>query len=313
MSADVNAARQLQSRAVLGVGLMILGLALYALADAFIKHLMCTYSVPQATLLRSVTRFLPLFIATFFQGGPIRILYSQHPSKHAARLAINLAYTLTFMFAISMGSLTTIYTVSYTSPLFMIILGALMLKEKVTRDRWIAVGIGLIGVVIAMRPGSNVFESVAIVVLLGTFLGAVNKIFMRRLAATEHSLAIAMYPNVVMILVMIPVILLFSPWKPMPLAHWGLFGCMGILTASGQYCIAQSLRYAQASTLAPIDYSTFFWVVALDFYWWDKTPTTHALIGAAVIVGSNLYILFQTRREEAAKKAAAAAVSVSPV
>ncbi len=307
MSADANGDRKLQNRAVLGVGLMILGLALYALADAFIKHLMATYSVPQATLLRSITRFLPLFAATFFHGGPLRVLYSQRPLNHAARLAVNLAYTLTFMFAISMGSLTTIYTVSYASPLFLIVLGAVALKEKVTRDRWIAVGIGLIGVLIAMRPGSNVFEMVAIVVLLGTFLGAVNKILMRRLAATEHSLAIAMYPNLVMILVMIPVILFFSPWKPMPFSHWGIFGCMGILTASGQYCIAQSLRYAQASTLAPIDYSTFFWVVALDFCWWDKTPTTHALIGAAVIVGSNLYILYRTRREEAAKKATASA------
>lgn len=299
MTASAGADRKLHNRAMLGICLMILGLALYALADAFIKHLMSVYSVPQATLLRAITRFLPLFVASFFQGGVLNVLYSKHPQQHMVRLAVNLAYTLVFMFAISWGSLTTVYTVSYTSPLFMVILGGIVLREKVTSDRWIAVAIGLVGVIIAMRPGSDVFEVAALLVLLGTFLGAVNKILMRRLAATEHSLAIAMYPNLVMILVMLPVVLFWKPWQPMPLQHWVLFGCMGILTASGQYCIAQALRYAQASALAPVDYSTFFWVVALDFAWWGKTPATHAIAGAGVIVASNLYILYRNQKAKA--------------
>lgn len=314
MTADMNAQRTLHNRTVLGVGLMILGLALYPLSDAFIKHLMGTYSVCQATLLRAVTRIVPLLIATFFQGGPYKVLYSQRPSSHLVRLAVNLVYTFAFMFAFSLASLTTIYTFSYTSPFFMILLGALMLKEKVARERWIAVGIGLIGVIIAMRPGSNIFESAALLVLFGTFLGALNKILMRRLAATEHSLAIAIYPNVVMIAAMGILALIssiapgyLSPyftlvWKSMPWSHWGLFAIVGALTAGAQYAIAQSLRFAQASILAPIDYSTFFWVVALDFAWWDKTPDSYNLIGTAVIVGSNLYILYRARKEEAMKR-----------
>jgi S-adenosylmethionine uptake transporter len=319
MSLEASADRKLQNRAVLGVILMILGLALYPLSDAFIKHLMGTYSVCQATLLRAVTRLVPLLIATFFHGGPRKVLYSKHPSNHVVRLTVNLVYTFSFMFAFSLASLTTIYTFSYTSPFFMIVLGALMLKEKVTRERWIAVGIGLIGVVIAMRPGSSVLESAALLVLFGTFLGALNKILMRKLAATDHSLAIAIYPNIVMIAAMVVLAWLSAAlpgalpphftlvWKPMPWSHWGLFAIVGALTAGAQYAIAQSLRFAQASVLAPIDYSTFFWVVALDFTWWNKTPDTYTLIGASVIVGSNLYILYRTRKEEAAKRAASLA------
>ena len=319
MTTGVGADRMLHNRALLGVGLMILGLALYPLSDAFIKHLMGTYSVCQATLLRAVTRLVPLFMATYFHGGPRKVLYSARPSTHVTRLTVNLVYTFSFMFAFSLASLTTIYTFSYTSPFFMIVLGAVMLKEKVTRERWIAVGIGLIGVVIAMRPGSSVLESAAFLVLFGTFLGALNKILMRRLAATEHSLAIAIYPNVVMIAAMaiLAILSAYTPhllsshftlvWKPMPWSHWGLFAIVGALTAGAQYAIAQSLRFAQASILAPIDYSTFFWVVALDFTWWNKAPDSYTLIGAAVIVGSNLYILYRTRKEEAAKKAVLAA------
>jgi drug/metabolite transporter (DMT)-like permease len=186
-----------------------------------------------------------------------------------------------------------------------------MLKENVSRERWIAVTVGLVGVIIAMRPGTNMFEAVALIVLLGTFLSALNKILMRRLAATEHSLSIAIFPNLVMILAMAPCLLFLEPWKPMPLEHWGLFAVVGVIAAVGQYAIAQALRFTQASILAPVDYSTYFWVVALDFFWWNKSPDRYMVIGAIVIVGSNLYILYRTRREEAAKKAAALTASGS--
>jgi drug/metabolite transporter (DMT)-like permease len=282
---------------------MIGGLALYPLADAFIKHLMGTYSVPQATFLRSITRLVPLLIATFFQGGPLQVLATKHPKRHLFRLCVNLIYTYCFMYAFSMCSLTSIYTLSYTSPFFMIVLSAIMLKETVGKERWLAVAVGMIGVIIAMRPGSGVLELASLLVLLGTFLGALNKILMRRLAATEHSLAIAIYPNIMMIIVTLPI--LFSSWQPMPWSHWGLFAIVGAITAAGQYAIAQALRFAQASTLAPIDYSSFFWVVALDFFWWNKTVEWTTLLGAAVIVGSNLFILYCTRREEAKKALAA--------
>ncbi len=304
MSAETGSNRKLQNRAVLGVLLMIAGLALYPLADAFIKHLMGTYSVYQASFLRSFTRVIPLFITVFFQGGIRKVLGTNHPQRHFVRLAVSLAYTLCFMFAMKQGSLTIVYTLSYTSPFFMILLSAWMLKENVSRWRWIAVAIGLVGVIVAMRPGTNMFESVALIVLLGTFLGALNKILMRRLASTEHSLSIAIYPNIVMILAMLPCLMFLEPWKPMPLEHWGLFAIVGVITAVGQYAIAQALRFTQASILAPVDYSSYFWVVALDMFWWGKSPDSFMIVGAVIIVGSNLYMLYRTRREEAAKKAA---------
>jgi drug/metabolite transporter (DMT)-like permease len=291
----VDGSRKLQNRALIGVLLMIGGLALYPLSDAFVKHLMSIYSVQQTTFLRAITRLVPLFIATFFQGGPAQVLKTKHPSQHLFRLAVNLAYTYAFMYAFSFGSLTVVYTLSYTSPFFMIILSAIMLKESVGKEKWIAVFIGMVGVIIAMRPGANVFEMAAILVLIGTFLGALNKILMRKLAATEHSLAIAIYPNLVMIVVTLPVIL--NTWQSMPWAHWGLFAIVGMVTATGQYAIAQALRNAQASVLAPIDYSTFFWVVSLDYFWWNRSPDAYTLIGAAVIVSSNCYILYRAKRE----------------
>jgi drug/metabolite transporter (DMT)-like permease len=299
MTTQNTESRQLQNRAILGVLLMIGGLALYALSDAFIKQLMGSYSVPQTTFLRAFTRLVPLSFAVLMQGGVKKIFATQHPGRHLARLSVNLAYTYSFMYAFSVASLTTIYTLSYTSSFFMILLSALILKENIGKEKWIAVGIGMLGVLVAIRPGSSVFEAAGLIVLLGTFLGSLNKIFMRKLAATEHSLSIAIYPNLTMILVTFPFLL--SKWQPISWHDWGFFAIVGVITATGQYAIAQSLRFAQGSTLAPTDYSSLFWVLMLDFFWWQKTPDLFTILGASIIVGSNLFILYRSRKEAQAK------------
>ncbi|MDP1614430.1 MAG: DMT family transporter [Methylococcales bacterium] len=291
-----TASRTLQDRAIFGFFLMTTGLVLYTLSDAFIKHLMSLYSVKQTLFLRSTTRLIPLLIAMYYQGGIKKILGTAHPGRHIVRLGVNMAYTCAFMLAMSMGSLTMIYTLSYTSPFFMVILSALLLKEKVTKERWLAIVIGMVGVLLAIRPGSSVFEIAALLVLAGAFLGSLNKILMRRLAETEHSLSIAIYPNLTMILITLP--LLATAWQAMPWSHWGLFAFVGCITALGQYLIVQALRFTQASVLAPIDYSTFFWVVALDFFWWNKWPDLYTVLGALIIVSSNLYILYFTKRDK---------------
>lgn len=298
---EIAEKRTLQNRALAGAFCMIFALVLYALSDAFVKHLMGIYAVKQTMFLRAITRLAPLLVAMWFQGGAKAVLGTSHAGRHLVRLGVNLAYTCAFMFAMSMGSLTMVYTLSYTSPFFMVLLSAFMLKERVTKERWFAVAIGMIGVVIAMKPGANVFELAAFLVLAGAFLGSLNKILMRRLAETEHSLSIAIYPNLTMILTTLP--FLINAWQPMPWAHWAVFGFVGAITALGQYMIAQALRFTQASVLAPIDYSTFFWVVAFDFFWWQKTIELHTLLGAAVIVGSNLYMLHCTKKEQRATAA----------
>ncbi|MBS0636833.1 MAG: DMT family transporter [Verrucomicrobia bacterium] len=267
--------------------LFLLGLALYPLSDLLVQHLMQLYSVEQTTFLRAFLRLIPLLLAGIGSYG--QIFRPKNPVGHLTRLLVSIAYSLSFMYAISIGSLTVVYTFSYTSSIFMIILSALLLKEKVSRKSWLAVAVGLFGVLVAIQPGAHLFEWVALFVLLGSFLGALNKILMRRLSETEHNLSITIYPNILMVLVMAPLVL--TNWQSMPWEHWGLFAIVGIITAAAQYAIAASLKSTEASVLAPFEYSTFFWVAGLDYFWWSKTPDLSTIIGASIIVASNLYIL----------------------
>ncbi len=296
MALETFSARTLQNRSVLGVFLMIIGIALYGISDAFIKHFIETYSVYQTSFLRSSMRLIPLCMAVFFQGGFKQIFATKVIGWHGARLLVSLAYTYSFMYAFSIASLTTVYAVGYSSAFFMIFLSALLLKEKVGKEKWFAVCVGLIGVLIATRISHGIFEFSALVILMGAFLGALNKVLMRKLATTEHSLAIAIYPNLMMVLVSLPFIL--NDWTVMSWYDVAVFFFIGLVTAGGQYAIAQALRFAQGSTLAPIDYSSFFWVIAIDCLWWMKHPDQYTLWGAALIIGSNLYILYRTKIEE---------------
>ena len=291
--------RAWQKKPVLGIMLMILGLALYPLSDAFIKHLMGTYSLQQTCFLRGATRLIPLMIAVLFQGGGRQVFATEQKKLHLLRLGISLAYTYTFMFSFSICSLTTVYTLGYTSSFFMIVLGALFLKEKVSREKWGAVFFGMVGILIAMRPGIGVFEVSSLVVLFGTILGALNKSLMRKLTKTEHSLAIAIYPNILMVTATLP--FLFGKWQNMPLTDWGFFAVIGLLTGAAQYCVTQALRFAEASSLAPVDYSNFIWVLALDLLWWGDLPDFFTVAGASLIIAANLYILYVAKREEKTK------------
>jgi len=287
--------RQWQHRPLVGVALMTLGLALYPLSDAIIKHLMGSYSVPQTTFLRALMRFLFLILLVPWQGGFRHVFTLKQQSIHAIRLGISLAQTYAFMLAFSIGSLTTIYTFSYTSSLCMALFGVLYLKETISKDKWIAIILGLLGVLVAIRPGLSSFHLVALIVLFGALCGAMNKVLMRKLAKTEHSLAIAILPNLILLLITFP--FLSTCWTPLNLFDVGLFGLIGLLTGLAQYTIAQALRFAQATLLAPIDYSSFLWVLLLDFSWWGHIPDLFTLLGATLIIGSNLYILTCTNRK----------------
>ena len=135
MSVEIQRGDQLsQSRAFLGVCLMLAGFVLYPISDALIKHLMETYSVHQMTFLRALSRAVPLLIVASLQGGLVKALSTKKPYDHLIRLGANLLYTFSFMYSFKLDTLTVVYTLSYTSPFFMILLSAWMLNTRPGRQ-----------------------------------------------------------------------------------------------------------------------------------------------------------------------------------
>ncbi|MDR2412531.1 MAG: DMT family transporter [Holosporales bacterium] len=272
-----------------GVLWTLIGFALYVFSDAFIKHITQLYPIAQVTFLRALMRLLPLFLISLVRHGG-NDLKTRYPKRHAIRLGANLMSTYTVIYVMSREPLVTVYVIYYTMPLFIVLFGRFLLGEKVNYWQWSAVLVGFIGVIVAIRPSSMTITPISlIIILIGVVSAALNKTFMRQLAQTESSFTIVIYPNIAMIVVLTPFVL--TSWTPLSWAHWGDFLLMGGIVAFAQYAVTHALHFAPLAVLAPLDYTTFVWGAFFDITLWGIVPESCVLMGAAIVIGSNLLIL----------------------
>jgi S-adenosylmethionine uptake transporter len=276
-----------------GVIWTIVGLALYAFSDAFIKHIAQQYSVDQVAFLRAVVRLIPLLTVSLISHG-YADLKTQYPRRHAVRLCMNFISTYAVIYAMSQETLVSVFVVYYTMPLVIVLFGKFFLKEHVSRRQGAAVLAGFFGIIVAIRPGAMVIAPLSLVVMtIGVVSAAMNKILMRQLTATESSLTIALYPNVFMIVLLAPFVL--SSWQPLTWPHWGSFLLIGCVVAFAQYAVTHALRFAPVSALAPLDYTTFIWGLCCDVTLWGIFPQMCVVIGTCIIIWSNMLILLSKR------------------
>lgn len=282
------ASRTWQDRAIWGIWIMIVGQLLHVTGGVFEKMLLGIYPLSQTILIRTLLRLLPLCIVLLKQKEMKVILSIEQPICHLLRIAAYVLYNCIMLYALSVISLTKSCAIQYVTPFFTILLSAWILKEKIGVHKWIAIGAATLGVLLAIRPFGN-FDVIFLLILFGSLVGSLNKILIRRLTATEHSLSIALYGNIALALVLIPT--LFIKWNPVSWHDLGWFAIASCLTATGQYATVQSLRFTQASTLAPFDYTSIIWAGFFDFFIWGVIPTFYLILGTTIIICSNLWLL----------------------
>ena len=282
------ASRTWQDQAIWGIWIMVVGQLLHVTGGVFEKMLLGIYPLAQMTFIRTLMRLLPLCIVLLKQKEIKAILSTEQPFCHLLRLAAYVFYNCIMLYALSVTSLTKSCAMQYVTPFFTIILSTWILKEKIGMHKWVAIGAATLGVLIAILPFGTI-EMIFFVILFGSLVGSLNKILIRRLVATEHSLSITLYGNIALALVLIPAIL--NNWNPVSWYDLGWFAIASFLTATGQYATVQSLRFAQASTLAPFDYTSIIWAGFFDFFIWGVIPTPYLILGTMIIICSNLWLL----------------------
>jgi drug/metabolite transporter (DMT)-like permease len=277
---------------------MELAIFIYAASDCLMKYaVMPDYSLLQVIFIRDLIRILPMIlVASLAPKGLLFYLKTRRIKAHAIRLVFSIANTVLFLLAIQTTCLVNVYTMSYTTAIFTTLSGCLLLKEKVYARLWLSVITGFIGVVIALSPKEECFNANigAFAALAGAFFASMNKVCMRNLSKTEHSLTITIYPNLVIIALLLPFLPLF--WKPVPIEQIPYFISIGILLATAQYLIAMALSLSDSSALAPLDYTSYIWVFALDFIMLGTTPTPQNLIGVSIIMLSGAYIYYKAKQ-----------------
>lgn len=275
---------------VRGAAWLVLGGLCWTVVTILIKLLGQRLEALQVAFFRGVFGLIfivPLLIR--FSFAPLR---SARHVGHFWRAALGTTSMALGFYAVTHLPLADATSIGFTTPLFVLVVAALFLGEKVRWRRWSATAVGFVGVVVMMRPGQAAFDPVMLLALAGAALTAGAVSVVKNLTATESTMTmLATFTLWSTAFMTVPAILV---WRAPTLAEWGLAAAMGALATIGQSFIIRAYGAGDASAVAPFDYLRLplsvlagLWMFAEPVSWWT-------LGGAAVIVAATLYI---ARRE----------------
>jgi drug/metabolite transporter (DMT)-like permease len=209
---------------------------------------------------------------------------------HLFRGALGVVMIAAFVHGVRVLPLSTAYSIFFVAPLLITALSVPLLGERVGRRRWIAIAVGLIGVLIVLRPtGEGVMTTAGLAVLFSALGYAVAAITVRVLARTDTTQAMVVW---LMASMAAGAGALAAPgWVAVRGEHAWLIAGVGLSGALGQYAITEAFRVGEASLVAPFEYSALIWGAVLDLTIWHVLPDGMTWIGAAVIVASGLYLV----------------------
>ncbi len=281
---------------VKGILWALLATALFAIVAAMAKVAVKEYHVLQILFFRQVLVFLSCLpsIARSFPGS----LKTQHPNIHASRLLGAFVALSCSIWAVAVLPLTTAITLGFAQVFFVALLALSLLNESVGKHRIVAVVVGFVGVVIVMRPGvEGMVDIYALIPILSALGAAVAVISVRKLSQTESTATLLVYQSVfVGALAGVP---LFWLWVTPDLNGMILLLAMGVLATVANWIGVKALRLGEASVVGNIQYMQLIYAAILGFFLFSEVPDKYTIVGAAIIIGSSIYIF---HREAISKK-----------
>lgn len=278
-----------------GAMLMTGGFAMFSSADVIAKLLTADYHPIQIVMTRQLGLVLGVIVLIVLNGP--QLLRSVSPPLQIARGLVAIISATCFVFAIAYVPLADAIAVTFIAPFIVTILGATMLGEPVGRRRWTAVGFGLLGTLIIIRPGMGVLHPAILLVIVAAAAFAVRQVLSRHLGSkdpTETSLAYTSLTTVLVLAIPLP----FFWHPPQDFKTVGLMALMAILAGIGEFLIIRALELAHAVIVAPMHYSLIIFSTFWGYLLFADLPDLWTWIGASVIVISGLYVMYRERKAQ---------------
>ncbi len=254
----------------------------------------------QALIVKTIGQRLDPFEIAFFRCafGLVAVIpflagtrgwtISGNPWMHVLRSVVGVSGMFCGFYSLTHLPLATATAISFTKPLFLIVLVVLFLGETVRWRRWTATAVGFLGVLIVIRPGGDAFTFAMLIALLGSFLVADVTVLVKKLSVTDRNVTIIFYFGVVTTLVsVVPAIFV---WQMPNLFEWSLLVLVGATAAFGQYCSLRAFRIAEATAVMPFDYTRLLFAGFFGYFFFAEVPDRWTLVGVAVLIASTLYI-----------------------
>ena len=295
-----------------GVLCLVVALACLTLSDSIIKWLSPELPLHEITLFRSCVALLLILLLVRFEGG-LQSLKTRRPVLHFLRGSMLVLANMFFFIGLAAMPLAETVVLFYTAPLFICILAQPVLGEKVGLSRWFVIVVGMVGAIIMLRPGSELFKAVSLLPIMAALCYAVMTMMTRKLGMAERAGALTFYIQLAFIAISSLAGLtigdggfdnyhstslgfLLREWRwPTPL-QLQLLALCGTIVAVGGYLLSQAYRIGEASAVAPFEYSSLPFALIVGYYLWGDWPDWRAFVGTGMIIASGLLVLYLDNR-----------------
>jgi drug/metabolite transporter (DMT)-like permease len=256
----------------------------------------CTMAIAARELLRHMGTVEILFFRTglawlIVMAVGARVGYATFGTRrigvHLWRNMAHLGAQAAWVFAIGVLPLATVFAIEFTMPVWVALLAALFLGERMTRARAVMLVLGLAGVLLILRPGTGFFEPAALVMLLGALGFAVNMIGTKRLSTTDSPLAVLFWMSVIQ--TPICLVLALPDWVAPGPADWPWIAAIGTGSFTAHYCLTRAMRLADASVVVPVDFFRMPLIVVIGMLFYGERFDPFVMLGAALMFAGTYY------------------------
>ena len=296
------------------IGFLLIALLIFSLQNISVKFISGDYSILQIVTFRSMVA-LPATLL-FYRGEGKRGLpkTKRHTLEFVRGLFLFLSYTTHFMGLASLP-LADIETIRFSGPLMITILSVILLIEKVEWQRWAALVVGFIGILIVVNPGSATFNIGSIFILISVLFYALNVMLTRKLQDTESSATMAYFSSLVYLvlaIVLLPlpklmgdvnqahpsIAFLLRAWSMPTVVDLLVMAGLGLVWAGGMFFMAKAYSVGEASAVAPFEYASLLISTLWGLLLFAEVPTWTTILGAVITLASGLYVLLRERKKQ---------------
>ena len=310
-------------RILIGISCAIGGATLLSVNDLAIKFLSGGYPLHEVILTRAFIAFAFILGFIAVSGQSFSLLKTRRPWMHLTRVMIVMISNVTYFLGLAALPLANAQAIGFAAPLILTVLSVVILREKVGIHRWGAVVLGLLGVLIMLRPegvgpeGAGAVSPAAVLVLVSALCYATTQTMTRMMRETESAVTINAYTQVGFLIVSLTMgfwvgdghmsgsadpslAFLFRVWTWPPIADWPYFLATGIAVAAGGMLMGHAYRTVEAALVAPFEYTSMPLAIVWGLLFFGTFPDLQGWIGIVLICGAGLYTLWrETVRRQA--------------
>ena len=276
-----------------GILAVIGAMACFVVNDALVKYASQTMPAAQLIFVRGVVASMLVLAAAGAMGVTHRIREIAR-GWVVVRAIVDTIATMLYLVSLFHLPIANATAINMASPFFITVLAALFIGEHVGAPRWLATGVGFLGVLLIIQPQAEGFNVYALVCLLATVLIAVRDLVTQRVHASVPSILVTLSTTITVML-LAGGLSLIEGWRPLSAVEMGLLAVAAVFLATGYYLIVSSTRRGDLSLIVPFRYTALLFATIAGFVAWGDTPNALAWCGIALLIGSGIYVLRASR------------------